>query len=74
MLGPRRLGRRGVVTVVVVLLVAAGVGGWLLTRPCGERRRRETITATVAAGSFEQTVVRNRDDATRRGRQTSTSR
>jgi multidrug efflux pump subunit AcrA (membrane-fusion protein) len=55
-LRPRRLGRRGVIGVVVVLLAAAGVGGWLLTRP-SNAAAAESITATVGTGTFQQTVA-----------------
>ena len=51
----RRMGRRGVAALVVVLLAVAGTGAWLLTRPSGPRRRRP-VTATVAAGTYQQTV------------------
>jgi multidrug efflux pump subunit AcrA (membrane-fusion protein) len=50
-----RLGRRGVVGVVVVLLAAGGVGAWLLTRPPGAQAA-QTVTATVSRGTYQQTV------------------
>jgi multidrug efflux pump subunit AcrA (membrane-fusion protein) len=50
-----RLGRRGVASVVVVLLVAMGVGAWLLTRPPGAQAA-QTVTATVNTGTYQQTV------------------
>ena len=51
----RRLGRRGVAAVVVVLLAVAATGAWLLTRPSGAAAA-EQVTATVAAGTYQQTV------------------
>jgi multidrug efflux pump subunit AcrA (membrane-fusion protein) len=51
----RRMGRRGVAVLVVVLLAVVGAGAWLLTRPSGAAAA-QTITATVATGSYQQTV------------------
>ena len=51
----RRLGRRGVAAVVVVLLAVVGTGAWLLTRPSGAAAAQQ-VTATVAAGTYQQTV------------------
>jgi multidrug efflux pump subunit AcrA (membrane-fusion protein) len=50
-----RMGRRGVVGVVVVLLAATGAGAWLLTRPPGAEAA-QTVTATISAGTYQQTV------------------
>jgi multidrug efflux pump subunit AcrA (membrane-fusion protein) len=50
-----RLGRRGVAVVVVVLLAAAGVGAWLFTRT-PDAAAAQTVTATVASGTYQQTV------------------
>ena len=51
----RRMGRRGVAAVVVVLLAVVGTGAWLLTRPSGAAAAQQ-VTATVAAGTYQQTV------------------
>jgi multidrug efflux pump subunit AcrA (membrane-fusion protein) len=51
----RRMGRRGVAVVVVVLLVAVGTGVWLFTRP-PDAAAAQTVTATVAVGTYKQTV------------------
>ena len=51
----RRMGRRGVAVVVVVLLAAVGTGVWLLTRP-PDAAAAQTVTATVSAGTYQQTV------------------
>ena len=52
----RRMGRRGVTAVVVVLLAVVGAGAWLLTRPSGAAAA-QTVTSTVAAGTYQQTVA-----------------
>ena len=52
----RRMGRRGVVALVVVLLAVVGAGAWLLTRPSGAAAA-QTVTSTVAAGTYQQTVA-----------------
>lgn len=54
-LRPRRLGRRGVLGLVVVLLATVGIGGWLVTRRT-DAVAAQTITATVATGTFQDTV------------------
>jgi multidrug efflux pump subunit AcrA (membrane-fusion protein) len=50
-----RLGRRGVAALVVVLLAVVGAGAWLLTRPSGAAAA-QTVTSTVATGTYQQTV------------------
>ena len=53
--GRTRVGRRGVALVVVALLAIAGVGTWLLVRPSGAAAA-QTLTTTVASGTFQKTV------------------
>jgi multidrug efflux pump subunit AcrA (membrane-fusion protein) len=50
-----RMGRRGLAVVVVVLLAVAATGVWLLTRP-DNAAAAQTVTATVTAGTYQQTV------------------
>jgi multidrug efflux pump subunit AcrA (membrane-fusion protein) len=49
------LGRRSAVVVAVVLIAVAAGGAWLLTRP-GDAEAAQTITSTVSAGTYQQTV------------------
>ncbi|WP_051275989.1 efflux RND transporter periplasmic adaptor subunit [Marmoricola sp. URHB0036] len=52
----RRMGRRGVIALLVVLLAVVGTGAWLLTRPSGAAAA-QTVTSTVAAGTYQQNVA-----------------
>ena len=54
----RRMGRRGVVALVVVLLAVVGAGAWLLTRPSGAAAAQ---TVTVDGGCRDLPADRRRD-------------
>jgi multidrug efflux pump subunit AcrA (membrane-fusion protein) len=54
-LRPTGLGRRSVIAVLVLLLATVGIGGWLLTRRT-DAQAAQTVTGTVATGTFQQTV------------------
>ena len=55
-LKPWRLGRRGVIGLVILLVATIGAGGWLLTRRT-DAVAAQTITSTVATGTFQDTVT-----------------